>query len=384
MPPTRPPTPSKSPTRRRRKPPADARSATLLRGDGEQPFRQLVERLRPEVDRRLRHRFSALARRAGPLGVEPTVRALRDLVLRGGKRFRAGLVVAAYAGVRPRASLDPALDAAAAVELLHAYLLAQDDWMDRDQQRRGGPSVHAALAAAYGREDLGDVSAIISSDFGWSLAVLALSRAAAPPRRVVRALQALCCAHEDVLLGQQIDVLACAPDVETMHALKTESYTVRGPLLVGAALAGADEQTERALRAFAAPLGVAFQLRDDLLGVFAPEDKTGKAIGSDLQAGKRTAVTAAAEQCLDRSGRRAYRAVFGKASASRAELLAAAGHVERCGAKARVEHRLAELCGRANRRARRLPLSRRARGWLSDAVAWVAAPIPTVDGAREG
>lgn len=344
---------------------------------GAHSFRALIDEIRPAVNRRLTRRLSRLSRRAQRYEVEATVDALSDLVMRGGKRFRAGLVVAAFRGVRPRAKLEPALDGAVAVELLHAYLLVQDDWMDGDDTRRGGPSVHAALARRYGAVDLGDRSAILASDFGWGLALQCLLAAAVPPGRVAGAIAAFAAAHEDVLLGQQLDVLGRAPDLERMHALKTESYTVRGPLLVGAALAGAGPPQTRALRKYAAPLGVAFQLRDDLLGVFAPERETGKPLGSDLRAGKRTAVTLAADPCLDRRGQRAYRAVFGHEQAGRAELLAAARHLERCGARAVVEQRLAELCELAARRAERLPLSARSRRWLVDAAALVAAPIPT-------
>lgn len=339
------------------------------------PFLELITRLRPEIDRRLDRTVRALSRRTSRHGVEPTVEALRDLIARGGKRFRAGLVVAAFAGVRPRASLEPAIVGAMAFELLHAYLLVQDDWMDRDDTRRGGPSVHAALTRQYGDPTLGDVSAIISSDFGWSLAVQVLAQAPVPAKRVLRALDAFCAAHEDVLIGQQLDVLGRAIDVEAMHSLKTASYTARGPLLVGGALGGAPDATQRALARFAEPLGVAFQLRDDLLGVFADEALTGKPLGSDLREGKRTAVTAAAEARLDRAGRRVLQSVYGRAEVSAERLRTAARHLERCGARAVVQRRLAQLCSLAQRRAKRLPLTEEARLWLRDAAALVAAPV---------
>lgn len=132
----------------------------------------------------------------------------------------------------------------------------------------------------------------------------------------------------------------------------------------------------RALERFAQPLGVAFQLRDDLLGVFAGPDSTGKRLGSDLCAGKRTAVTLAGEACLDAPGRRAVARVFGHGRAPASMLVSAAEHLERCGARKRVEQRLRVLCTDATRRVRRLPLSREARDWLAGAVALVEQPVP--------
>lgn len=337
-------------------------------------FAELVASLRPEVDRRLDERLRGLLEQARRHAIDPTVEALRDLVARGGKRYRAGLAAAAFVGVRPRARLDPALDAGVALELLHAYLLVQDDWMDGDDTRRGGPSVHAALGRAYGSRTMGDASAILSSDFGWGLAVQALLEARAPAQRVLRALQAFTEAHRDVITGQQLDLLGQATDIEQMHALKTGSYTVRGPLLVGACLAGAGDDVLVSLRAFAEPLGVAYQIRDDLLGVFGSPAQTGKPLGGDLREGKRTVVTVAAQERLDTQARRAYRAVFANEQASDRALQRAAQELDRCGVRAQAQRRLEQLCRLARRRCQRLPLQPRGRAWLSDAVALVAAP----------
>jgi geranylgeranyl diphosphate synthase type I len=111
--------------------------------------------------------------------------------------------------------------------------------------------------------------------------------------------------HEEVVLGQALDLTLSAHDeraVERMHALKTSSYTTRGPLELGAILARASAEQLRALTSFAGPLGVAFQLRDDLLGAFGAEAETGKPVGSDIRARKRTSLVA---EALRRSDERA-------------------------------------------------------------------------------
>src|ERR1051325_10843316 len=103
------------------------------------PFVALLGAVRTEMDTRLAGLLDAKADAAEEQGPEVVdmVRALRDLCLRGGKRLRAGLLVAGYRTVSPEAELEPALDAGVAVELLHAYLLIHDDWMDEDTVRRG-------------------------------------------------------------------------------------------------------------------------------------------------------------------------------------------------------------------------------------------------------
>ena len=322
-----------------------------------------LESVRREVDARLATLFERTIEELAPHGADVVrmASAARDLTLRGGKRFRAGMLVAAFAGAAPRASLEPALAAATSIELLQSYLLIQDDWMDDDPVRRGGPSAHAALTQAFGDAHLGACSAMLASDLTWGLAVRALARAKVKPERRLRAMEVFIAVHQDVVCGQQIDTLGRSQDVEAMHALKTGSYTARGPLLIGAALAAASKRVESALARYARPLGVAFQLRDDLLGAFASEAETGKKEGSDLRAGKRTALLAEAQGRLDEAGRKAIERAHGNAGATDAEVREATLALERCGARAAVEARLRALCAEAEELAAALPVSDRAR-----------------------
>jgi len=369
------------------RPPADRRtSSNQASAELPEQLTDLVAVVRAEVDRVLGRRLDTLLGRLAAHGVAPTAAALSDFVMRGGKRFRAALVMVGYAGTDAGAPREPAVAAGAAFELLHAYLLVQDDWMDGDAVRRGGPTVHSALGPRYGSDSIGAASAILASDFAWGLALELLGGVDVASSCVLRAMRELLAAHEDVVLGQQLDVLACAGkhlhDVERMHELKTASYTVRGPLLVGACLAGAPAGALRALARFASPLGVAFQLRDDLLGVFSDEQHTGKPFASDLRAGKRTAVTVLAERFAGESGSEVYARVLGNPAATRAELRMAADWLGRSGVRAQVEDRLRELCVEAIRRTVRLPLAPRARGWLRAAASELLAPLPPLgDGA---
>jgi geranylgeranyl diphosphate synthase type I len=336
----------------------------------EDAFLGFLSELRPEVERRLaacwEEKLRALTRHGAD--VVAMASAARDLTLRGGKRYRAALLIAAYEGVRPSAPLGPAFAAGAALELFQSYLLIQDDWMDGDLVRRGGPSVHAALTGVFGGTELGNASAILASDLTWNLALETLAALDAPPERALRVIQRFCRMHEDVVVGQELDLLGRTEDVEAMHALKTGSYTVRGPLALGAELGGGSAETIAALERYAAPVGVAFQLRDDLLGTTASASATGKAVGGDLRAGKRTAVMAEAVRRANAAESKAIERVFGRADASDEAVGEAMAALEACGAHRAVAERLDELCREAAELAERLPISERAQELLLGAA----------------
>lgn len=310
---------------------------------------QFVEDVRRAVDQDLALFFARERERALALSGDGTlVSALAQLTMRGGKRLRPAVLVAAYRAVKANGALDDVLAACSALELLQTYLLVHDDWMDQDDVRRGGPSVHAALRAEVGDPHLGDALAILAGDLGCAYAweLLLDARTMSPPSAAV--LRAFSAIQREVVLGQQLDVMG-SPDVTRMHQLKTGSYTVRGPLRLGALLGGVREDGPelRALDAFADPIGEAFQIADDLLGTFGDPRKTGKPAGNDLRVGKRTSLVLAAEQRLDPQARAPLTRVLGNAQASEAEVAAAAELLSSSGVRAHVERRLEQLVGLA-------------------------------------
>jgi geranylgeranyl diphosphate synthase type I len=337
-------------------------------------FKTLLSTTKPAVERRMRELFAGRLKARG--GVAPEVKTVvevaRDLTLRGGKRFRAALLASTYFGAKPRGAQDVAIAGGVALEMLQSYLLIQDDWMDGDVERRGGPSAHVALAKRLGKgplvpERAGAVGAILAGDLVWGLAIESLATAGAPANVRADAVAELVAIHEDVAIGQVLDTVAKKADTETLHDLKTGSYTVRGPLALGAILGGAPRSTVRALGSFAAPLGVAFQLRDDLLGVFGTEEESGRPAGSDLMAGKGT--TSVLKYALPRlrgADKRAVSAVW-RRRASKTAVAAAVSAVEGSGARDVVEKRLAALCTEAESKADKLPLSEKARFELAGA-----------------
>jgi geranylgeranyl diphosphate synthase type I len=341
-------------------------------------FADLVVEVRRAVETRLTQLLDGAVETIRPCGPDAVaaIDALRSLAMRGGKRFRPVLVAAAHdacSGEAPRAdapwSVEAVVLAGAAIELLQTYLLIHDDWMDGDEVRRGGPSVHAMLRAAYGDAQHGDAAAILAGDFASALAQQALFAMPLPAERVVEAGRAFARIQREVITGQLLDMRAAPPEiggVESMHDLKTGSYTVRGPLAIGAILAGASAEQRASLDRFAAPLGVAFQLRDDLLGTFGDPRATGKPAGNDIRRGKRTVLVAALAG--DAEGESLMAKALGVAGAPDADVAALVARMETSGARARVEGRLRELLASAERELAAAPIAARGRAWLQGAV----------------
>jgi geranylgeranyl diphosphate synthase type I len=331
-------------------------------------FEEFVARVRARVDAHLAPWLGARVAEAARRGheVEAVADAIRGLVLRGGKRLRAVLAAASYEACGGE-SEPVSIIAGAAIELLQAYLLVHDDWMDGDDVRRGGPSVPAALRQRFA--DSGDAASILAGDLacGWSQA--ALLELEIEPARVLLAARELAQIQEEVVSGQVLDVCGQARDaneVEAVHLLKTASYTVRGPVVIGARLAGACQGQVAALTAFAAPLGVAFQLRDDVLGVFGDPRALGKPQGGDLRKGKRTALVV--EAASDAVAAQRIERVLGRADATAEEVADAVAALEGCGARARVEERIAALVRASRQALDRAQLALPGRTWLERAA----------------
>ncbi len=311
-------------------------------------FGRFSARVASTVDAALRGWLDRRIARAAALhgDVGAVAGAIADLTLRGGKRLRPILTAVAYEAFAPGESFERIAPSLVALELLQSYLLTHDDWMDGDALRRGGASVHTALAERFGTAEAGAHAGILAGDLASAYATEALLETDVPPPALVEALREFAEMHHRVVLGQTLDVRSVcreSSEIERMHDLKTGSYTVRGPLRLGAALAGAPAAAREKLDAFAAPLGVAFQLSDDLLGAFGDERLTGKPAGSDFREGKRTAVVAA----LEAEGAAWAKRLQGAPALSAGDLGRLIEDAKRSGVRARVEARIDALEGAA-------------------------------------
>jgi geranylgeranyl diphosphate synthase, type I len=332
-------------------------------------------------------------RRAETNAHGPDARVFTDAAaatLEGGKRLRARFCLTGWRAVTRAAQNVPAppeaVSAAAALEVFHAAALVHDDIVDNSDTRRGRPSAHRALeashraagwsgdAAAYGRSSallLGDLLVAWSDD----LLEEALLDAEGPHARAARAEYARM--RRDVTLGQYLDIAeesAFATHPDDTHAdralrvasLKSARYSIQQPLLIGAALAGADEDQHAALAAFGHPVGMAFQLRDDVLGVFGDASVTGKPSGDDLREGKRTVLVAYARQGLDAGARRLFDELLGDPGLDPDQVASLQATIVSTGALARVEQLIADYAREADRALSGTRLDNAAVGELRD------------------
>jgi geranylgeranyl diphosphate synthase type I len=268
-----------------------------------------VENLRSRVQRALDDHLAHQERRLADLGpqVTPLLDCIRTL-LAGGKRLRAAFCYWGWRGAGGGAD-DEAVRAGAAVEMFQAAALLHDDVMDASDTRRGRPTAHRRMARLHrdrawsgSPERFGTAAAVLAGDLclAWSDELLARSGITGPRLDAGRDLFDLM--RTQLMGGQFLDVLAQAlpPDQggatvdRARHVIRFKSakYTVEHPLLLGGHLAGAPEDLLNSYSAYGLPLGEAFQLRDDLLGVFGEPEETGKPAGDDLREGKRTVLVA--------------------------------------------------------------------------------------------
>ncbi|MFE7272523.1 polyprenyl synthetase family protein [Streptomyces sp. NPDC057623] len=249
----------------------------------------------------------AARNRSLPLDV-PT--ALRDFLDAGGKRLRPLLCVLGWHAAGGHGDDEAVIQTAAALEMFHAFCLIHDDIMDNSATRRGRPTVHRTLAVRHGHDQLGASAAILIGDMALAWSDELMHSAGHSPHRLTALRRIIDVMRQEVIYGQYLDLITpLGPITDHQAALrviefKTAKYTVERPLHCGATLADADPDLLTVLSRYALPLGEAFQLRDDLLGVYGRPDDTGKPVLDDLREGKHTVLIALAAQRADATQRR--------------------------------------------------------------------------------
>ncbi|HEX9998906.1 MAG TPA: polyprenyl synthetase family protein, partial [Actinoplanes sp.] len=237
--------------------------------------------------------------------------ALKEFVLGGGKRLRPAFAYWGYRGAGG-ADSDEVVAAVSALELVQASALIHDDLMDRSDTRRGVQAVHRRFERRHteagwrgGAAAFGDSAAVLLGDLALVWSDELLHSSGVSPAELARARPVFDGMRTEVTVGQYLDVLTQATGDTSLERAgkvaryKSAKYTVERPLLLGAALAGAGPELTAAYSGFGLPLGEAFQMRDDVLGVFGDPAQTGKPAGDDLREGKRTYLVAAAFAALD-------------------------------------------------------------------------------------
>ena len=319
-------------------------------------------RYRGLLESRLRETYRAERRRVEP-AFRPYVRALEEFTLRGGKRFRALLLLAGYwiaSGRDPR----PVLPAAAALEHFQSWMLVHDDIIDHADTRRGGATLHRVFerhhqeARGLGSSaEFGVGIGITLGDLEEPSTIQGLLDSPGPVARRLAAVAEYVRMTRETAYGQLLDVQngtrpvgeVTEADVLTVHRLKSAHYTVSSPLRLGAILGGGSRGLLEDLEAIGLDLGVAFQLRDDVLGAGFDGGSSGKS-ANDLVEGKRTLLVVRAWSRADGAGRTSLEAVLGRPEASEREVEAARETIRSTGSLAYSERRIAAIDRRARRR----------------------------------
>jgi geranylgeranyl diphosphate synthase, type I len=311
-----------------------------------------VAELSERVGRVLRDFLAA--RRAEIGAIDPSLPALADelalVIGSGGKRVRPWLACWGYraAGL---ALDDRMVTAASSLELVHTFALLQDDMMDASSTRRGRPTTHVTM---------GSDAALLISDLALVWADQLLCEAGFPAELLARAFTVLNALRSEVTLGQYLD-LTGTPDEERaleVNRLKTAGYTVVRPIQLGMTLGGAGTALIEGVPAYGEPAGVAFQLRDDVLGAFGDEARTGKPSGDDLRHRKATWLWSRAVRLGGEPPR-------GGAAAQGEQVRQLRAWMRESGALAETEALIERLQGQALASLERLPVGDALRGELA-------------------
>jgi geranylgeranyl diphosphate synthase type I len=269
--------------------------------------------------------------------------AYANSMLGSGKRFRARFCYWGwraidqevegdpFGGVETLEDASPVIALATSLEVFHAAALVHDDIMDNSDTRRGLPAAHKAFERVHrdrsysgSTEHFGTSTALLLGDLllAWSDDLLTHALSTVRPEIVAATRSQFSTMRQEVTLGQYLDIHEEAAwhhhgESERLERAlrvviyKSAKYSMEAPLLIGASLAGAKPHQLEDLSSFGLPLGIAFQLRDDVLGVFGDSELTGKPSGDDLREGKRTVLIARAEASMPESAKRVFNELLG-------------------------------------------------------------------------
>lgn len=283
-------------------------------------------------------------------GMDAALAHLRSYVLAGGKRVRPAFCYWGWRGAGGEDS-NEIVKAAAALELLHVFALIHDDIMDGSDTRRGQPAMHRQLAALHassswsGSSDaFGVAGGILVGDLCMAWADELLHSSGLDEARIWAGRPVYSRMRTEMMAGQYLDMAETARGPSSVERsllvvlYKAAKYTVESPLLLGGVLAGASPELLAAYSEFGVPLGEAFQLRDDVIGVFGDPAVTGKSVLDDLREGKPTVLMAYATEHATPAQRGRIRALHGEPELTEDGAAELRAIIRDTGALAAVEH----------------------------------------------
>jgi len=317
--------------------------------------------LRGEIDRSIAEFLDRAGNYLLSIGpeLEPVASQLRAFLLDGGKRFRPLLGAMGAIAVTGEEPSAPIIKAVSSLEFLHACALIHDDLMDGSDTRRAKPSMHRQFEEMHRRatlagvsENYGQASAILLGDLALIWSDQILHQAGLDWEDLIRVLPIFDELRVELMAGQYLDVYEQSLATQDANrslkvaSYKSGKYSIERPLHFGATIRGGSAELIHDLSSFGIPIGEAFQLRDDLLGVFGDPDETGKPAGDDLREGKRTVLIALAIEGSDQSAR-AELARIGDPALDANQITRVREIIISSGAVAKVEEMISERALRA-------------------------------------
>ena len=313
--------------------------------------------------------------------LSPVSSALRDF-LAGGKRLRPLFALAGYVGgdgpAEP-ADLEAIYKASLSLELLQACALIHDDMMDGSDTRRGAPAIHRRFESEHREragvgdsQAFGNAAALLLGDLALVLSTQALHQSGISDDQLRSVNPIFDAMKVELMAGQYLDMHAGSrhevsiDDALKIAIYKSGKYTIERPLHFGGALALARPDLLAVYSDYGIPLGIAFQLRDDILGVFGDSSVTGKPAGDDLLEGKRTALIAYAFSHLSPQDRSALKKSFGNRAASGDEIDMMRDLVNKSGAVEFIEKIIEEKTNLALSTSRDQRISKNGQELLAD------------------
>ena len=321
---------------------------------------QELSQLRSQIDGVLADFTKARSNALVDIGSElqPVAAAMTEFITDGGKRFRPIFAYLGYlgTGATPRPEI---LKACTALELVHVCALIHDDVMDGSDTRRNKPAIHRLFQSLHtdssyqgNSERFGLASAILLGDLALVWADRLLVESGITREELINAQEVFSDMRDELMAGQYLDVLEGALATTSVERslkvarFKSGKYSIERPLHFGAALAGRPEFNET-YSSFGLPLGEAFQLRDDVLGVFGDPKVTGKPAGDDIREGKRTVLIAVTMENSSSTERNIVTSALGNPSLSDSQVEEIQGIIKGTGALSEVEKLITELTDQA-------------------------------------
>ncbi len=286
----------------------------------------MITRIKNNIDKRLKDILIKKENKYKIKDICPNLYyAIYDFCTRKGKRIRPILFIITYKGYLPRRQrLHPSIyNAACSIELLHAFMLVHDDIIDNSKLRRGSPTMHILLkniAKTKRGIDLGKNLAIIAGDIIYAMSVDAFLSIKEDNTRKQKALQYFTQTAALTAVGEFIDTVTSEfsldkikeKDILLNYTLKTARYTFISPMVTAAILAGATQEEIKKLNNVGLAIGQAFQIQDDIIGVFGSSKDIGKSVISDIEERKKTLLVFNAYTQLNKEGKKLFSRYFNK------------------------------------------------------------------------